>query len=679
MSSNARRLGELRTKTIVAFLAFLILAFIVFGVSKRFEFFIFVANLLGFESDEAPPGVGIVGVDLTSGTLKYFTGEKWREIPIDKDFRIAGYLIKPSDVKERFYNFYVKEERRPGTFEIEVNHWRYWDVSSLDIYDWGRVLLISNTKKGYAGQGFYYAIGPVYSVFSRGGKLGEWVHMDYDNSLKYEVDAYKFIFEHEKSSPAFQNVIAWRDQILEGNSCEKFLTLNLKKDDLDVPKKFTVRKLDNYIFVDLERPVLEGRPQEWDNLDCFKISEYKEADTSLWSNDAGVSFYVEEKKEDNTWAKIWWKPNTGWEYEGVRTGKTGVLKLGEYDNNKKIYLDINGERSKLYFEDNLIYIAPGGLALLPTPTEIGEIKDNKVNIFNRARTYSGFPPKAYGGINEFNREFGSGVAEKIQDKTIQDLKTGVNLDTGNVEDEGTGTEAQNILLNKRDSRVPEVYWMDDSQQSSFYDGFKFLSSKNGAFAKMQVEVKEVYVRLADADKISVSVEGLSDEWGDLDINKKNSFVYNVLDRYNKYFLPLFSDGFLSAPEYVFTPQLFDSSSGSVLGVSLNRIKITRGSSPSFSATEIDRIAVYKDYLGFVKVYDILTRPHKSIGTVGNDGTIIIDDISDSSLEPHLNAINGKNLNDLYYEYNDGDVNFNLFLIKKALLPANLQSNTGGSS
>ena len=333
-----KRLGELRTKTIVAFAAFLILAFIVFGVSKRFEFFIFVANLLGFESDEAPPGVGIVGVDLTSGTLKYFTGEKWREIPLDKDFRIAGYLIKPSVVKKSFRDFYEETVRKPTNLKINANGWRYWNVLSVGTDDeniWGDVVIVDNKKKGYEGFG---SINLLLNAVDN--KIIQNLGLPFN--IKFSDS-----FLSSKYSDSIPKVTVWRDQILEGNSCEKFLPLELFVETPEisvsppgtaVPKKFTVRKIDNYIFVDLEKPVSEGTVQKWDKTDCFKVDEYKEVDTTGWVNDAEVQFSYYEYDDGYNfgegWEKVWWIPKDGWVYESHATnGKDMLITKQEFSDN----------------------------------------------------------------------------------------------------------------------------------------------------------------------------------------------------------------------------------------------------------------------------------------------------------------------------------------------------------
>mgnify|MGYP001589882945 CR=1 FL=1 len=155
-------------------------------------------------------------------------------------------------------------------------------------------------------------------------------------------------------------------------------------------------------------------------------------------------------------------------------------------------------------------------------------------------------------------------------------------------------------------------------------------------------------------------------------NRINKFIYDVLDAYNEHFLPVVSDDFLNAPEYVFTPKLFGDN---IQGASLSRVEIISKSPLNAKTTDLGRIAVYRSILGSVNVYDTLIKPHKSIGVVNIDGTIIIDGASNiafgDDLAAALDFIDGAKLSDLYYEFDVGGTN--LFLIKKAALPAYLRT------
>src|SRR3989338_5847989 len=122
-----RRRGEVRMIWVLGILAVLILVLVLSGLWKRFDFFIFIANLLGFDVGTPPEGTSIVGINLADGNLRYFTGNKWKEIKTEgnKPFVLGNYEFIPEKFYIAFYNFYVKSERRPNNLKLNVNHWRY--------------------------------------------------------------------------------------------------------------------------------------------------------------------------------------------------------------------------------------------------------------------------------------------------------------------------------------------------------------------------------------------------------------------------------------------------------------------------------------------------------------------------------------------------------------------------
>ena len=77
----------------------------------------------------------------------------------------------------------------------------------------------------------------------------------------------------------------------------------------------------------------------------------------------------------------------------------------------------------------------------------------------------------------------------------------------------------------------------------------------------------------------------------------------------------------------------------------------------------------------------MITPHKAVGGINSDGTILIDNTDNlafaEDVQEGLSFINGKKFSDLYYEF-DNTAGINLFLIKKANLPAYLLPVAGGS-
>ncbi|MEK6847176.1 MAG: hypothetical protein AABY16_03355, partial [Nanoarchaeota archaeon] len=615
-------------------------------------FFIFVANLLGFESDEAPAGVGIVGVDLTSGDLKYFTGEKWRTIPIDKEvFKIGGYTFAPKTVKETFSRFYVDpQNRRPQRLVFEVgqskNKWRYWEVFSYSV-GFNGVNINDILKNSYAGPQKIFTL----SLANDGALNGGFERYLEDFSLNniYTGDILK--------------IVAWRDQILEGNSCEKFLILNLKKDDLDAPKKFTVRKIDNYIFVDLEKPVFEGTLQKWDNVGCFSAPTYTDFDRSSWSNEATVQFSYTEKDGKNGLEKVWWLPQSGWVYvshdtdgDDVLFGRKGFenfvsLEKDTFSNVERNYILFNGNKaipktpsksfksaSSFYFayydtskitdyfkrdkcENCLMLFAeiPGetfkssldGYPGLPVAyfDKSGILKQGDLNI------------PSYAGTGESTTFISSDFLHSLYGKTKNQFLQGFK----------PNWSPYNAL-------VPRVFY-NQLKGKDFYEGLVELAKVGGILEKQDAQFDEndrgVFVKGKDGLQVSVNVSFSKDkEWGEFSDkqNRINRFIYDVLDAYNQHLNPSdsLSTPVLELPEYFFLIEDIDADINAIL----------------FDKNGVDKsVTIFNG---------IITSGPLTLGTVSSEGIINIVYTSagiDVGQVPYIDFINGENFFDIVYGIN----------------------------
>ena len=280
------RKGDTRTIWVFAVLAIFILIISFTGLWKRFDSLIFAANLLGFEKDVTPLGASIIGVNLNKGDLRYFTGETWKVIDLDKssNFVLGDYNFNPQSVKDAFWNFQTSSERRPNVLSLEINHWRYLRATFFGNAWLTSLAVHSLVKKGYPGRDM----------------LHPWN------------------FESSKYPLVFQKVNDWSNQIYEGNSCEKFMPLELVDSVALAPpqqksvKKYTVRKIDEYIFIDLENPVSEGAIQKWNNVNCFNFIEFEDIDRRDWKNNATVEISWLETYGINNKKSISWIPEKGW-------------------------------------------------------------------------------------------------------------------------------------------------------------------------------------------------------------------------------------------------------------------------------------------------------------------------------------------------------------------------------
>src|SRR3989338_10875466 len=102
------RFGDTRTIWIYGILAVLVLAGGLQGAGKINIVTDWARLLPGF-NETIPEGTSIVGVNLETNDLMYFTGEKWRKIELDAknpDFVMGSYEFKPDGMKSSLEGFY---------------------------------------------------------------------------------------------------------------------------------------------------------------------------------------------------------------------------------------------------------------------------------------------------------------------------------------------------------------------------------------------------------------------------------------------------------------------------------------------------------------------------------------------------------------------------------------------
>ncbi len=270
------RKGDIEIKYIISgVLAALILFMVVSGYWKRVEFFVFIAKLLpGFE-EPVLEGTSIVGYNLKTQNLEYFTGDKWRKIDSsDKGFTLDKYEFTPDKLKSELRDFYFLTPRKPGKLVVEINNWRYWDIIKGNSYE-DIVTIFPYTKKTFVEN---------EKIDSKDG----YIEIDYFGKVNRVMPeekerSFPFFTEVESSSEDVLKYIElsvdWMDSILGGNKCEKFLVLsNLKKDKNETNEKtYTLRRVDNYLFIDLSKPVIDGVEQDYDNDKCFGVDNYDDS------------------------------------------------------------------------------------------------------------------------------------------------------------------------------------------------------------------------------------------------------------------------------------------------------------------------------------------------------------------------------------------------------------------
>ncbi len=337
------RKADVRTIWVFAVIAVVVLVIVLTGVWKRLEFFTTLVSFLGFETDVSS-GASIVGLNLAKGDLEYFTGEKWTKIKdSDGEFVLDVYKFKLDELKSSLSNFYLNTARKPETFSVDVNHWKYWTANFVD----GKAVISSRTKKGFVGPSVEMA------------NLGYTDNLDYAGISYVATGGYlsSQFLELESNPQRLKNIISWRDSILSNGDCEKLIPLNIKfgtssfsdKQNSDMTETFyKVRKTDEYIFVDLSEQTIAGKEEKYKE-GCFKIESYIDINRDNWKNSAIVEIkFVEDNlfpEKDNS-AIISWKPfgkfsEFSWIYRSSKTQDKEVLM---FDNSAGKYWESGNTR-----------------------------------------------------------------------------------------------------------------------------------------------------------------------------------------------------------------------------------------------------------------------------------------------------------------------------------------------
>ncbi len=169
--------------------------------------------------------------------LQYYTGGSWVPFEKDKKVKINGGEFEPDGIKFALVDFYYRTERKgSGVFD-------YSDKINLKVQTWQNP---SNPKSVFQPDGKML----LYGEF-KPGKLGENDELGQSIEVTFKNDfsgqgAGSLTGEQKKS------IINYRDQILKGKACEKFLEIG--------GNKYAVRRGvalgEVYLFVDLGDPAL---------------------------------------------------------------------------------------------------------------------------------------------------------------------------------------------------------------------------------------------------------------------------------------------------------------------------------------------------------------------------------------------------------------------------------------
>lgn len=217
---------------VVAFVVLFILTSAAAGKYNDFGLFV---SLFGFNNSvEQFEGSGIVGYNLDNGGNSYFlsgasiyhyNGNEWVKVP-NEEMKIAGQIFNPGDFSREMTQFYFFTSRFKKT----------WDFPG----DSSREILADNAWSiGFGDSGFI-----LFDIIPNNGLSGETsqFYLGLDDKL-YSEDK---LITDEAYVSLIPKLVAWRDQILQGGGCEKFIEIN--------GESYTVRKQYPYLIVDLNNP-----------------------------------------------------------------------------------------------------------------------------------------------------------------------------------------------------------------------------------------------------------------------------------------------------------------------------------------------------------------------------------------------------------------------------------------
>ncbi|MEK6909051.1 MAG: hypothetical protein AABX23_03305 [Nanoarchaeota archaeon] len=271
--------GDTRTIWVGVIIGIAVLVITLTGVWKNFLVFVGLAKLLPSFNITAPEGTSIVGVNLKTNELElgyYIEGDRWQVIAdSSKAYTLDKYEFVPNEIKKELLDFYVNTKRKPENFNIDINSWRYWVVSQEMSVN-SLVKVYPKTKKTFEEKEKVNSL-PLYFKF---GYTNDATIDFEDYNIAQDAFVPEFVkpeYESLKNSDHVQNILAWRDSILQGNKCEKFLTFaNLKEDKAKSDKEFSVRLVDGYLLVDLKLDNV-GKTQDYKD-NCFGLVSYEDKD-----------------------------------------------------------------------------------------------------------------------------------------------------------------------------------------------------------------------------------------------------------------------------------------------------------------------------------------------------------------------------------------------------------------
>jgi len=237
-------------------------------MGAKFGYYIDITNLI--PTGEKEP-TEILGIDLIDNlNLKYYTGSSWKLIE-DEKYMINNKEIVREDFRDELEKFYLATPRKGKDYVIFEEGFRKLQI--VEHYGGGLIRFFPKGKyeigrevigKGTPGENERV----IYLDFEQAGvyiRVKEEFGIIREEGKEFFIDTFGNIYERESNgdiervsfqsrySDAVTELIKWIDQILEGKDFVLFVTLEINETGEYESRKYTVRKVDQYVFVDLNK------------------------------------------------------------------------------------------------------------------------------------------------------------------------------------------------------------------------------------------------------------------------------------------------------------------------------------------------------------------------------------------------------------------------------------------
>lgn len=251
-------------------------------------------------------GMAAIGMDLSNFQFVYFSGEEWLPLKAGGDVTLGAYDI-PASMRADLRTFYTETPRKGVRAFALPESWRILHIPS------GRFQV-----------GAY-----VYAV-------DELVSRDLGiSSTDLYIDMQGELFVNSKKANAVQRarygsyvgpIQEWRDEILAGGACEKFISLSFKKDKIPTQAVYRVKKDKTYIYVDFTTPV-NGELEKW--ASCVNHTDpYPVAFNPV--ENVSIRFTIDKELHTYTWHSLNGKRE--WEYSGSKASSFVLYNVIESEN-----------------------------------------------------------------------------------------------------------------------------------------------------------------------------------------------------------------------------------------------------------------------------------------------------------------------------------------------------------